>query len=137
MIGRRVALDFALGGEGLCVGRDSGDAVLGHLGMSGQMLATFPGRSGATKSRLIKEGGGNKESERAVALALAWIAKQQKQEGKKVCIELIQQIREIEGVAGVHVMAYRQEEYVSEIITDSGIFKNRQPRRPTKERLAS
>jgi 5,10-methylenetetrahydrofolate reductase len=64
-------------------------------------------------------------------------AKQQKQEGKRLCIELIQQIREIEGVAGVHVMAYRQEEYVSEIITDSGIFMNRQPRRPTKERLAS
>ena len=64
-------------------------------------------------------------------------AKQQKLEGKKLCIELIQQIREIEGVAGVHVMAYRQEEYVSEIITDSGIFNNRQPRRPTKERLAS
>ena len=64
-------------------------------------------------------------------------AKQQKQEGKKLCIELIQQIREIEGVAGVHVMAYRQEEYVSEIITDSGIFMNRQPRRPTKEKLAS
>jgi 5,10-methylenetetrahydrofolate reductase len=64
-------------------------------------------------------------------------AKQQKQEGKKLCIELIQQIREIEGVAGVHVMAYRQEEYVSEIITDSGIFKNRQPRRPAKEKMAS
>jgi len=64
-------------------------------------------------------------------------AKQQKQEGKKLCIELIQQIREIEGVAGVHVMAYRQEEYVSEIITDSGIFRNRQPRRPAKEKLAS
>ena len=34
----------------------------------------------------------------------------QKAEGKQLCIELIQQIREIEGVAGVHVMAYRQEE---------------------------
>jgi len=64
-------------------------------------------------------------------------AKQQKQEGKQLCIELIQQIREVEGVAGVHVMAYRQEEYVSEIITDSGIFKNRQPRRPAKEKMAS
>ena len=60
----------------------------------------------------------------------------QKREGKQLCIELIQQIREIEGVAGIHVMAYRQEELVSEIITDSGVMRNRQPRRPTKERLA-
>jgi 5,10-methylenetetrahydrofolate reductase len=64
-------------------------------------------------------------------------AQNQKQEGKKLCIELIQEIRDIEGVAGVHVMAYRQEEYVSEIIADSGIMKNRQPRRPVKERIAS
>ncbi len=45
-------------------------------------------------------------------------AQNQKKEGKRICIDLIQQIREEEGVAGVHVMAYRQEEYVSEIITD-------------------
>jgi 5,10-methylenetetrahydrofolate reductase len=64
-------------------------------------------------------------------------AKNQKQEGKRLCIELIQQIREIDGVAGIHVMAYRQEEYVSEIITESGIFRNRQPRRPAREKVAS
>jgi 5,10-methylenetetrahydrofolate reductase len=57
-------------------------------------------------------------------------AKNQKQEGKKICIEMIQQIQEIDGVAGVHVMAYRQEEYVSEIITESGVMRNRQPWRP-------
>jgi 5,10-methylenetetrahydrofolate reductase len=52
----------------------------------------------------------------------------QKAEGKRLCIELIQRIREIEGVAGVHVMAYRQEELVSEIITQSGIIVGRQRR---------
>jgi 5,10-methylenetetrahydrofolate reductase len=61
-------------------------------------------------------------------------AKDQKLEGKKICIELIQQIREIEGVAGVHVMAYRQEELVSEIIVASGIMQDRAPRRSAKER---
>jgi 5,10-methylenetetrahydrofolate reductase len=64
-------------------------------------------------------------------------AENQKKEGKRLCIDLIQEISEIAGVAGVHVMAYRQEEYVSEIITDSGIMRNRQPRRPTREKLAS
>jgi 5,10-methylenetetrahydrofolate reductase len=67
-------------------------------------------------------------------------ASNQKREGKQLCIDLIQEIREIEGVAGVHVMAYRQEELVSEIITASGIMRDRQPRAPrraAKERTAS
>jgi 5,10-methylenetetrahydrofolate reductase len=59
-------------------------------------------------------------------------AANQKAEGKRICIELIQQIREIKGVAGVHVMAYRQEELVSEIIQQSGIMQSRRAReRPT------
>ena len=45
-------------------------------------------------------------------------ADNQAAEGKRLCVELIQQIREIEGVAGVHVMAYRQEEAVAEIIDE-------------------
>ncbi|MGR3344312.1 MAG: methylenetetrahydrofolate reductase [Paracoccaceae bacterium] len=46
-------------------------------------------------------------------------------EGKRICIELIQQIREIKGVAGIHVMAYRREHQVSEIILESGVLKDR------------
>jgi methylenetetrahydrofolate reductase (NADPH) len=47
------------------------------------------------------------------------------EEGKKLAIDLIQQIRDIEGVAGVHVMAYRREHLVEEIVADSGILKAR------------
>ena len=54
-------------------------------------------------------------------------AADQKAEGKQICIDMIQQMREIEGVAGVHVMAYRQEELVSEIISASGILQGRRP----------
>lgn len=50
-----------------------------------------------------------------------------KDEGKKICVEMIQRIREIQGVSGVHVMAYRQEEYVAEIVQQSGILRGRQP----------
>jgi methylenetetrahydrofolate reductase (NADPH) len=50
-----------------------------------------------------------------------------KQEGKNICIELIQQIHEIQGVAGVHVMAYRQEEAVAEIIDRSSVLGERTP----------
>lgn len=55
-------------------------------------------------------------------------------EGKRICIELIRQIREIKGVAGVHVMAYRREHQVSEIILESGVLAGRQPRRRSGER---
>ncbi len=46
-------------------------------------------------------------------------------EGKRLCIELIQQIREIEGVAGVHIMAYRREHLVHDIIEESGLLAER------------
>ncbi len=54
-------------------------------------------------------------------------AEKQKQEGIQLCIDMIQQIREIEGVAGVHVMAYRQEEQVAEIIDKAGVLGSRKP----------
>ena len=52
-------------------------------------------------------------------------ADDQKLEGQRACIETIAALRQIEGVAGVHVMAYRQEEFVSEIIQASGVLANR------------
>jgi 5,10-methylenetetrahydrofolate reductase len=47
--------------------------------------------------------------------------KQQKREGQKICAEIIQQVREIEGVAGIHIMAYKQEASIPQILTDAGI----------------
>ena len=45
-----------------------------------------------------------------------------REEGKRICVEIIEQVREIEGVAGVHIMAYRQEELVAEIIEEAGLL---------------
>ncbi len=45
-------------------------------------------------------------------------AADQKKEGKQLCIDIINEVKEIPGVAGMHVMAYRQEEYVAEIVDD-------------------
>ena len=47
------------------------------------------------------------------------------EEGKKICIELMQQLRQIEGVSGVHIMAYRREHLVSSIILESGVLAGR------------
>ena len=54
-------------------------------------------------------------------------AQDQKREGKRICIDMIQQLREMKGIAGVHVMASRQEEYVSEIVHASGVLSGRTP----------
>ncbi|WP_432473461.1 methylenetetrahydrofolate reductase [Amphritea sp. HPY] len=60
-------------------------------------------------------------------------AKDQKKEGQQICIDLIQELREIEGVSGVHVMAYRQEEAVAEIIDRSGVLDGRVPWYPGRD----
>jgi hypothetical protein len=54
-------------------------------------------------------------------------AADQKREGKQLCIDIINEVKEIEGVSGIHVMAYRQEEFVAEIVHESGVLKGRRP----------
>ena len=60
-----------------------------------------------------------------------------KMEGRRICVELIQQIREIEGVSGVHIMAYRQEEAVGEIVQQSGVLEGRVPWYPGCESVTA
>ncbi len=49
-------------------------------------------------------------------------AAKQREEGIKICVELIQQMREIEGVAGVHIMAIEWEEAVPVITEKAGLL---------------
>ena len=46
----------------------------------------------------------------------------QAEEGVKICIEQIQQLKEVEGVRGFHVMAIEWEEMVPEIVKKSGLY---------------
>jgi len=48
--------------------------------------------------------------------------KQKAEEGKRICIEIIEQVRAMQGVHGVHIMAYRQEETVAEIVERAGLL---------------
>jgi len=57
---------------------------------------------------------------------------QQHEEGIRICVEIIQQVREIEGIHGIHVMAYRQEETVAEIIHRAGLLPRRARHRLTR-----
>ncbi|MEK7439284.1 MAG: methylenetetrahydrofolate reductase [Chloroflexota bacterium] len=55
------------------------------------------------------------EDKKAKAAAL-------KEEGIKICVELIQQMREIEGVRGIHLMAIEWEEAVPIIMEKAGLL---------------
>ncbi|MHC4738977.1 MAG: methylenetetrahydrofolate reductase [Planctomycetota bacterium] len=48
-------------------------------------------------------------------------AENPKVEGVNICVEQIQQLRQIEGVAGVHIMAIEWEEKVREIVEKAGL----------------
>jgi methylenetetrahydrofolate reductase (NADPH) len=64
-------------------------------------------------------------------------AQDQRREGIELCVELVQQVREIKGIHGVHVMAYRQEESVAEVIDRSGVLEGRVPWYPGRDQPAS
>jgi len=45
-----------------------------------------------------------------------------KKEGIKVCVDIIKQVRDIKGVAGIHLMAIEWEEAVPEIVEAAGLL---------------
>jgi methylenetetrahydrofolate reductase (NADPH) len=46
-------------------------------------------------------------------------------EGRRICIELLQELAEIDGVAGAHLMAPRGEATIAETIAESGLLARR------------
>jgi len=46
-------------------------------------------------------------------------SKDQKEESKKICLELIHQFRAIKGVTGIHLMGHNKEDVIAEIIKES------------------
>lgn len=47
-------------------------------------------------------------------------AKDPKEEGVKICLETIEQLKEVEGVHGIHIMAVAWEDIVPRIVEESG-----------------
>jgi methylenetetrahydrofolate reductase (NADPH) len=60
-------------------------------------------------------------------------ADDQQKEGRKICTEFMQQVKEIDGVSGVHIMAYKQEQHVAKMVKDSGVLGDRKPWAPKNE----
>lgn len=57
-------------------------------------------------------------------------ADDQQEEGVQICVDMIEEMREIDGVHGVHIMAFRQEQRVGEIVERSGVLGDRIPWHP-------
>lgn len=79
------------------------DEIIVRMTAAGEQWANIP------KDEMTKE---DKR-----ARSQAW-----KDEGIKICIELIQQLSKIPGVAGVHIMAIEWEEAVKPIVEGAGLF---------------
>ena len=75
----------------------------------GRLEAAGAPWAGKSKDELTKE---DKKARSA-----AWQA-----EGIRICIELVQQLRRVEGVAGVHIMAIEWEEAVRPIVEGAGLY---------------
>ena len=54
-------------------------------------------------------------------------ARDARREGRHICVELIQELREVPGIAGVHLMAPRNEAEIPRTIVDSGVLSERTP----------
>jgi methylenetetrahydrofolate reductase (NADPH) len=53
-------------------------------------------------------------------------AEDQRSEGRRICIEMLHELREIKGVAGAHFMAPRQEQAIAQVVEESGILGERE-----------
>jgi len=70
-------------GPGLSSAGFDAPGMAGGINMKGLPLAgTFYGRSGSTREKSLREGGGTKESEAAVARGLKWLVRQQLTDGR-------------------------------------------------------
>lgn len=56
------------------------------------------------------------------SMTAASAAKKGKEEGIRICLEVIERVREIKGVAGIHIMAVEWEEAVPEIVQQARLF---------------
>ncbi|UYG05993.1 methylenetetrahydrofolate reductase [Halomonas sp. M4R1S46] len=63
-------------------------------------------------------------------------ARDQRAEGERLCCDILAEVREIEGVSGAHIMAYRQEHTVARIIDETGVLEGRVPWYPGRDNPA-
>ena len=48
-------------------------------------------------------------------------ADNEKAEGQKICVELLEQFKEIDGIHGAHLMGPRQEQSIADLVSKAGL----------------
>jgi 5,10-methylenetetrahydrofolate reductase len=96
----------------------AGVAPMKSPGAARYMAASVPGMDVPDEyvERMAAAAGGVPREEKEARRA-AW-----EKEGIDICVEIIQQVREIPGVAGVHVMAIEWESAVPIIVEKAGLL---------------
>jgi methylenetetrahydrofolate reductase (NADPH) len=105
--------------------------ALGLIGKVFILVGVGPLRSAKTAEWMRKNVPGMHVPDAVIARLAG--AQDQAREGRNLCVDLIQEIREMRGVGGVHIMAYRQEESVAEIVDRSDILQGRAPWYPGRD----
>ena len=102
-----------------------------NLGLDKQchiLIGVGPLRSAATAEWMTKNIPGVVIPDKTIEILRRTPKESQLQEGKKICIDIINQVRSINGVAGVHIMAYLLDHFIPEIVDESVLSKERKSR---------
>ena len=111
---------------------------LGLLGKVFILVGVGPLRSAATAEWMRKNVPGLHIPDAIIKrLAGAGSPADAAREGRTLCVELIQELRQMRGVSGAHIMAYRQEQSVPEIVEQSGVLGDREPWYPGRDQPVS
>jgi methylenetetrahydrofolate reductase (NADPH) len=105
--------------------------ALGLFGKVFILVGVGPLRSAKTAEWMRKNVPGMHVPDAVIARLAG--AQDQAREGRNLCVDLIQEIRGMRGVSGVHIMAYRQEDSVAEIVDRSDILQGRAPWYPGRD----
>jgi len=105
--------------------------ALGLIGKVFILVGVGPLRSAKTAEWMRKNVPGMHVPDAVIARLAG--AQDQAREGRNLCVDLIQEIRGMRGVSGVHIMAYRQEDSVAEIVDRSDILQGRAPWYPGRD----
>ena len=92
------------------------------------LAGVTPFKSAGMASYMKKNVPGMDIPEEMIARMKGVPKERQAEEGIRICVETIEQVREIPGVRGIHVMAIEWEEKVAEIVKAAGLLP-----RPEKE----
>jgi methylenetetrahydrofolate reductase (NADPH) len=103
---------------------------LGLLDHVSVIAGIFIPRSAASARYLRDQVPGIDVPEEIVLRMEAAPKERQAEEGLQICLELVEQVRGISGVSGIHLMSIKQETAIVRVVRESGLLPRPLPRTP-------